>query len=117
MRAAAASYDDTIQIAFREVADALTIRDHIASQVDEQSALVDQLQHVYSISQIRFLGGIDDYTAVQDAQRTLFTAQRQLIELQLQANVNLVNLYKALGGGWSEQNIVASVPPRSALSR
>jgi multidrug efflux system outer membrane protein len=51
---------------------------------------------------------------VQDAQRTLFTAQRQLIELQLQANVNLVNLYKALGGGWSEQNIVASVPPRSA---
>jgi len=98
---ATAAYEGTVQQAFREVADALAVRDHIVPELKAQQALVDQSQHVYTISQVRFQEGLDDYIATQDAQRSLYAAQQKLVSLELDQAVNQVNLYKALGGGWN----------------
>jgi NodT family efflux transporter outer membrane factor (OMF) lipoprotein len=98
---AEAAYEGTVQEAFREVADALAVRDHITPELKAQQALVAQSQQVYTISQVRFKDGLDDYIATQDAQRSLYAAQQKLVDIQLQQSVNQVNLYKALGGGWS----------------
>jgi len=99
---ATAAYEGTVQQAFREVADALAVRDHIVPELKAQQELVDQSQHVYAISEVRFKEGMDDYIATQDAQRSLYAAQQKLVSLQLNQAVNQVNLYKALGGGWNE---------------
>lgn len=98
---AIAAYEGTVQQAFREVADALAVRDHIVPEMQAQQALVDQSQHVFAISQVRFKEGLDDYISTEDAQRSLYAAQQKLLSLQLNEAVNQVNLYKALGGGWN----------------
>ena len=97
---AVAAYEGTVQEAFREVADSLAVRDHIVPELNAQQALVDQSQRVYTISQVRFKEGLDDYISSQDAQRSLYNDQQKLVSLQLDQAVNQVNLYKALGGGW-----------------
>ncbi|WP_049621758.1 efflux transporter outer membrane subunit [Frateuria defendens] len=109
---AEAAYEGAVQQAFREVADALATRDHIVPEIKAQQALVDESQHVYAISQVRFKDGLDDYIATQDAQRSLYAAQQKMVSLELDQAVNQVNLYKALGGGWSEgrARAVGAVP-------
>ncbi|RDJ00168.1 RND transporter [Dyella solisilvae] len=119
---ATAAYEGTVQQAFREVADALAVRDHIMPELKAQQELVDQSQHVYSISQVRFQEGMDDYIATQDAQRSLYAAQQKLVSLQLDQAVNQVNLYKALGGGWQQGHAqgqaagIAKAAPRGATA-
>lgn len=102
LAAAMATYEHAAQQAFRETADALIADSHLRPQLDAQQARVESLTKVASISQMRFQGGLEDYFASLDAQRELYNEQRQWIELQLRKAVNTVNLYKALGGGWSE---------------
>ena len=97
---AVAAYEGTVQEAFREVADALAVRDHIVPELKAQQTLVDQSQRVYTISQVRFKEDMDDYISSQDAQRSLYNDQQKLVSLELDQAVNQVNLYKALGGGW-----------------
>jgi len=100
LAAAMANYEHTAQVAFRETADALIAGDHLAPQLDAQQEQVRTLEKVADISRMRFRSGMEDYFSSQDAQRELYSAQQQLIEMQLRAAVNTVNLYKALGGGW-----------------
>ena len=69
-------------------------------QLEAQQARVQALEKVANIARTRFRSGLEDYFASQDAQRELYAEQQQLIELQLKEAVNMVNLYKALGGGW-----------------
>jgi hypothetical protein len=97
---AVAAYEGTVQEAFREVADALAVRDHIVPELKAQQTLVDQSQRVYTISQVRFKEGMDDYISSQDAQRSLYNDQQKLVSLELDQAVNQVNLYKARVGGW-----------------
>ncbi|HSV58278.1 MAG TPA: hypothetical protein VLJ19_05205, partial [Variovorax sp.] len=61
-----------------------------------------QLERVASISHTRFRTGLENYFASADSQRDLYLERRQAIELQLRQEVNTVNLYKAMGGGWDE---------------
>jgi outer membrane protein TolC len=49
--------------------------------------------------------GLKDFLYVLDAQRTLFSAEDRLAESRAEVTANLIRLYKALGGGWSESNI------------
>src|SRR5712664_1497803 len=51
-----------------------------------------------------FRGGVDSYLGVLDSQRSLYTAQQTLVGVKLSRMQNLVTLYKALGGGWSEHS-------------
>jgi len=94
-----ARYEKTIQVAFRETADALAQRGTIGDQIAAQESLVDATEATYRLSDARYKKGIDNYLGVLDAQRSLYAAQEVLIELRLARLTNLVTLYKVLGGG------------------
>ena len=103
-----AQYERAIQGAFREVADALVARAALDEQLEAQRARVEAEQQRYELSDLRYRKGIDSYLGVLDAQRDLFTAQQLLIESRLARLSNLVDLYRALGGGWRERSAQAS---------
>ena len=94
-----AQYEKTIQVAFREVADALARRGTVGDQIAAQEALVGAWADAYRLSDARYTRGIDSYLGVLDAQRSLYAAQQGLIILRLARLTNLVTLYKVLGGG------------------
>ncbi|MBU0966686.1 MAG: AdeC/AdeK/OprM family multidrug efflux complex outer membrane factor [Proteobacteria bacterium] len=96
---AVARYEKTIQTAFREVADALAQRGTIDDQMAAQQSLTDATAVSYRLSKARYEKGIDSYLTVLDSQRSLYSAQQDLITTRLTRLLNLVTLYKVLGGG------------------
>ncbi|MEO3470551.1 efflux transporter outer membrane subunit [Roseomonas sp. CAU 1739] len=99
-----ATYERTVQTAFREVADALAASGTYDRQIAAQRALVASYQAAYNLALLRFRSGLDNYQAPLDSQRQLFTAQQELIGLELLRLQNRVSLYRALGGGWEERS-------------
>ena len=97
---AVAQYEQAIQSAFRDVADALAVRGTVDEQVSAQESLVTANAETYRLSSSRFNKGIDDYLGVLDAQRSLFASQQVLVFLRLEQLASQVRLYAALGGGW-----------------
>ncbi|WP_297512612.1 efflux transporter outer membrane subunit [uncultured Caulobacter sp.] len=96
---AVATYERTVQAAFREVSDALSVRATVADRVAAQQRLVTAAASAQDLSRQRRDAGIDSALTVLDAQRTLYTAQQGLITARLARATNLVTLYKTLGGG------------------
>ena len=94
-----AQYEQTIQAAFREVADALAQKGTVGEQVAAQESLVEATAETYRLSDARYTQGIDSYLSVLDAHRSLYSAQQELITLHLSRLTNQVTLYKVLGGG------------------
>jgi len=96
--AAVATYQKTIQTAFREVADALarrgTINDEIAARQRQQAATAD----TYVLTEARYRAGIDPFLTVLDAQRSYYAAQQQMVQTKLTAAQNIVTLYQSIGG-------------------
>lgn len=97
-----AQYEQAIQIAFREVADALAERSTLVDELDARESLAEATAVSLRLSQARFDRGVDSYLDVLDSQRSLYRAQQGLIDARLQQLTNTVTLYKTLGGGWSE---------------
>jgi multidrug efflux system outer membrane protein len=95
--AALATYEGTIQTAFREVADALARRGTIADQVTAQERLVAAAADNFRLSDARYRGGIDSFLQSLTAQRSLYSAQRSLVATRLAEATNLVTLYRVLG--------------------
>jgi NodT family efflux transporter outer membrane factor (OMF) lipoprotein len=100
-REALIQYQKTIYGALREVSDALIGHDGLRAQRGEEEKLVNALSESVRLSQLRYRGGLDSYLQVLDAQRNLFSGQLVLSQLRLQELLSVVNLYRALGGGWS----------------
>jgi multidrug efflux system outer membrane protein len=96
-----AAYEQAVLNAFREAANALNARQEMLPQVAAQRRLVEDYQQAYRQSRLRFEAGLDSYFSTMDAQRSLFGAQQRWLELELAREINQVNLFKALGGGWS----------------
>jgi multidrug efflux system outer membrane protein len=96
---AVADYEKTIQIAFREVSDALTARPELDQQIQAQQQLVATQQQRLHLAQLRFDHGIASQLEVYDAQRDLLTAQLTASQTQLARLTNAVDLFRALGGG------------------
>ncbi len=96
---AVATYERAIQTAFREVADALAQRGTIEEQVSAQGARVTAAQVAARLSDARYRAGVDSFLTALDAQRTAYAAQQQLVTPRLTRASNLVELYRALGGG------------------
>lgn len=96
---AAAEYENAVQTAFREVADQLTARKTYRNQVTAQNALVSATNETFTLSKARYENGIDDFLAVLDSQRSLFSAQQGAISTRQAYLNNLINLYKVMGGG------------------
>lgn len=104
-----AQYEQTIQTAFREVSDALAGRATYVDQVQSQQRLVDAAADSLRLSLLRFRAGVDSFLPVLQAQQTLYPAQQTLLSLKQAQLTNLINLYKALGGGLSETSTVQPV--------
>lgn len=95
------TYQRSIYTALREVADALVGFDRLREQRSQEEKLVNTLEETVRLSELRYRGGLDSYLQVLDAQRNLFSGQLVLAQLRLQERVSVVQLYRALGGGWS----------------
>ena len=103
-----AEYEQTIQTAFREVADGLAARGTFEEQLQAQADLTKTSQEYLELAQQRYDEGVDNYLLVLDAQRELFSAQQQLLSDRLLQLNSEVQLFRALGGGWEENHVTLS---------
>ncbi|EKB27758.1 efflux transporter outer membrane subunit [Aeromonas dhakensis] len=97
---AVASYEKSIQTAFKEVADTLGAQTDYQQQLQAQQELVKASQTYFKLAEVRYEKGVDSYLTRLDAQRSLFSAKQGLITTRLAQLSNQVALYKAVGGGW-----------------
>jgi multidrug efflux system outer membrane protein len=108
-----ANYRQTVQAAFKDVHDALsanrTTREALAAQTERS----ENLQQAYSLSDIRYNAGYSPYLEVLDAQRQLLQAQTLQIIAARDVRLALVDLAKALGGGWEYDT---AVEPRATAT-
>ncbi len=104
-------YEQVIQTAFREVEDALIAHRKAREALVEQEAAVRASREALGIAEIRYTGGLTSYLEVLDAQRTLLGTEVAESRTLLSQLVAVVQLYRALGGGW------AGEPSASAQSR
>jgi multidrug efflux system outer membrane protein len=93
-------YEKTIQTAFTETSDALIAHQRFRESRAEQEALEKALEDRLRLAYIRYRGGVDTQLNALDADRDLFQAQLDLSRLRLEEILSVVQLYKALGGGW-----------------
>jgi outer membrane protein, multidrug efflux system len=94
------AYKQVIQLAFRDVSDALIGYQKLHQVRVAQETTVKDLQDSVSTSLVRYRGGITTYLEVLDGQRSLFNAEIVLAQARGSEYQSLVQLYKALGGGW-----------------
>lgn len=97
-----ANYEDAIQSAFREVADALAARGTLDEQLDAQAERARAAGAGLRLSRKRYDAGIENYLTVLDSQRTVYTARQDVIDSRRAVLGNRIELYRALGGGWRE---------------
>jgi multidrug efflux system outer membrane protein len=100
--AAIAQYEKAIQVAFREVSDALAGQATYGEQLRAQRAVADAESERFKLSDLRYKNGAASYLDLLDAQRSLFAAQQAAVQANLQRLQNQVTLYRVLGGGWKE---------------
>ena len=100
-REALAGYESALQSAFREVADALAVRDQLAERLDAQQAQVAAAEQSLRLAERSYRLGGSSQLELLDAQRQLATAQRSLVSLRQVEQVNRVTLLRALGGRWT----------------
>jgi multidrug efflux system outer membrane protein len=99
-RQALISYQQTIQRAFGDVSDALIGYDKYHGVRERQEQTVKDLQESVDVSLMRYRGGTANYLDVLDSQRSLFQSELTLAQARNNEYQSLVQLYKALGGGW-----------------
>lgn len=110
---AVANYEKAIQVAFREVADGLAARGTYVDQIDQLNRYVATQERRLDLAEMRYQRGVDTYLNVLSAQEALYAAQQSLITVRLDRLTNLVDLYRALGGGWIDNT---GAPARFAMS-
>lgn len=100
-REAAVNYERSVFAAFRDVSDSLTKYAKTKEQRVEQERLVQALSESTRLSTERYRSGLDSYLPVLDAQRNLFEGELDLAQLRQRELAAIVQLYRALGGGWT----------------
>lgn len=96
---AVAEYEKAIQVAFREVADALVGREWLVQQVEAQDGVMKAEAERLKLSEARFNNGVSSSLDVLDAQRQLFSAEQALVQARVLQLTNTIDLYRSLGGG------------------
>ena len=95
------SYEKTVRNAFKEVNDSLDAITHLQEQLAELQAQTLVAQEALRIAQNRYSNGYSSYLDELDAQRTLFSAQLSVVQAKSNLLLAQIDLYRALGGGWS----------------
>lgn len=110
------AHRQTVLTALKEVEDALANTARDARQESAQREILAEARRSLRLSELRYREGADGLLAVLDAQRALFAAQDQLVQLRLARLSGAVDLYRALGGGWQagQDGPTAMAPPAGA---
>ena len=95
-------YEKTVQTAFSEVSNALIAHQRVRESRIQQEALVVALEDRLRLAYVRYNGGVDTQLNALDADRDTFQAELDLAQIRLQELLTVVQLYKALGGGWQQ---------------
>jgi multidrug efflux system outer membrane protein len=96
-------YEQSVLSALREASDALVGLRLSRDQLSAQETQAVALRRGYALAERRYQSGVSSYLEVLDAQRSLFTAELGLVQVQQQYLAATVQLYKALGGGWADE--------------
>ncbi|MDD5275448.1 MAG: efflux transporter outer membrane subunit [Methylovulum sp.] len=103
------TYRKTVLTAFKEVEDAAAIRRNSEHRLQALADAVDKAQQAYSLSEERYRVGLIDYQTLLNTQRSLLTAQNSQVQARLDVLTAMVQLYQALGGGWSNNVTKANI--------
>ena len=98
-----AQYEQSILVAFREVEDSLVAVRTARTQNEAQQQQVTALQSALKLAELRYKGGLANYLDVLVSRRNLFEAELAMTSSRRLHLVSVVQLYKALGGGWSPE--------------
>ncbi|RJG07987.1 efflux transporter outer membrane subunit [Noviherbaspirillum cavernae] len=93
-------YQKSIQVAFQEVSDSLVAHRKTREQLEAQGRQVDALRNYVTLARLRYDNGYTSFIEVLDAERSLFAAELSQSQTQGAVYASLINLYKAMGGGW-----------------
>jgi multidrug efflux system outer membrane protein len=115
-RAALLQYQKSLQVAFQEVSDALIAREKFEEfQAAQQDQVIAQ-RKANTIALARYRVGYSSYFNVIDADRDLFSAELSLSAAHLNTLLSMVQLYRALGGGWQTPPPGSEPPPAAPAS-
>ncbi len=95
------SYEKTIQVAFKEVSDAIKSFDCLNKQYKSQENLYKTTKKYFELADLRYNEGVDSYLTRLDAQRQYVASRQGLVSTKLAQLQTQINLYKAIGGGWN----------------
>jgi multidrug efflux system outer membrane protein len=110
-------YQQTILLAFREVADLLVSIQTRAEQLTRQREQAIAATAAVGLAEVRYRKGLVNYLDVLDAQRTMLAAETQLAQTERARLTDMVSLYKALGGGWQQPPGGLSTPAWRSMAR
>jgi len=113
-RQAAYAYEQTVLQALREVEDSLVAVQKTGEQRTAQGLRVTAERKVVELSELRYRGGVAAYLEVLDAQRSLFDAELDEVSTARTQVASLIQLYRALGGGWPTEAQTAPAPVPTA---
>lgn len=97
---AIAEYEKTIQVAFREVSDALDASATLKREEESRRSLRDASSETLRLSEARYKAGVDNHLRYLDAQRSHYANEIGVIESRTSRQIALTSLFKSLGGGW-----------------
>jgi outer membrane protein, multidrug efflux system len=112
-REALAQYLKTIQAAFRDVSDALVSHSKSLEKLAAEQRLVTAERTTARLSNLKFEEGQESYTTVLISQRDLYAAELSVVRARFDALASLIDLYKALGGGWVDDLAARAPQPQS----
>lgn len=115
--AALATYEKTVQTAFREVEDALAQRRTMDEQIAARQSRAEAASKAAFLADARYRAGVENFQTTLDSERTAYAAQKDLTSVRLARASNLVELYRALGGGLAAATDVTAVRDRGAPPR
>jgi outer membrane protein, multidrug efflux system len=99
------AWRNTVLLSLREVADVLITLDRLREEIAQNEIRMTAAREYLRLTDLRFRGGVTSYLEVLDAQRQLFSAEIDLAESRRTVLLGYVELYRALGGGWSNDQL------------
>jgi outer membrane protein, multidrug efflux system len=112
-KAALLAYESSIQSAFADVENALMARTKMSEQLQAQGRLVSAAREYTRLAKLQYDGGYAPYSTVLQAEEQLFPAELNYAQYNAALYTSLVNIYKAMGGGWvakAEEATIAEAP-------
>lgn len=100
------NYNLTVLTAYEEVSNSISSYISVIKQLDVLDKVVEQSQKSFELSIDLYKRGLSSFTNVADAQMSYLTYANQIVVARGQAVIALVNLYKALGGGWTADDLI-----------